>query len=196
MIARTADILQRDTAGLLRIVATVSSNAWFVFVGQPTSLSFAIQEPSYPTQGGTYFVSYLVRKAGDEQSLVRARAPFRQNMTNFPGATPANHVVLMGGNHTFAFAYGVRGGGAGTKWYGTWPYDDRLPDLIRLQVTDAGSGAHTAPPIVVRLRADAELDCVGRSARHCTVRAAGVLRNPGRSAPGLPDAVVPQRSTQ
>jgi general secretion pathway protein J len=183
MLARTFDLLQRDAAAAQRVVATLSDKSWFVFSGQPGSVSFVVLEPPYPTPSGAYFVNYAFGERNGAAELIRARAPFSQNMMRFPGATPANRVVLMSGNFQYSFSYGQLTAGGRTVWHGAWTYEDRLPDLIQLLIADGDTGEAVAPPIIVRLRADAELECVGVVGANCTVKTGGQLQSPaGRSA--------------
>jgi general secretion pathway protein J len=178
MLARTFDLLQRDAAAAQRVVGTLSDDAWFVFSGQPGEVSFVVLEPPYPTPSGAYFVNYAFGERNGAVELIRARAPFSQNMMNFPGATPANRVVLMSGNFQYSFSYGERTAGGRTVWHGAWTYEDRFPDLIQLLIADVETGEALAPPIVVSLRADAELECVGFAGTNCTVKTSGQLQPP------------------
>lgn len=182
MISRAADILRRDASALTRVVAADDEkNPRFVFKGDPGRLSFVAVEPPYPTEAGPYFIDYSIAAGGGGAELVRARAPYRQDMRAFPGATPANRVSLLEGPFQYQFTYAAKEKG-GLKWYGVWPFQKRLPDVIRLDIADGGSGGAVSPPIVVAVDADAELGCLSEEPAPCSADGNGELR-PGSARP-------------
>jgi general secretion pathway protein J len=93
----------------------------------------------------------------------------------FPGATPANRVPLLAGPYVYRFAYGSIAA-AKQSWSADWMPADRLPDLIRLHVLDRDGAPAFGPPMIVRLRADAELDCVAPQSGLCSARTDGQLQ--------------------
>jgi general secretion pathway protein J len=176
MISRAADILNRDAASLQRVLPAIGEqNLRYVFHGQPGQLSFVTLEPPYPTEAGPYFVDYSIVANGQGTELVRARAQYQPHMLAFPGATPANRVSLLEGAFQYRFTYGARGKGK-LVWYETWPFEKRLPNLIRLEVVDVRSGAAASPPIVVAVRADAEMSCLASEPRPCSAGGDGELK--------------------
>ncbi len=174
MVSRAADILHRDASGLQRVVATVGKSPRFLFTGTPAHLAFVTLEPPYPSAGGPYFVSYSVVANGQNAQLIRARAPYHRNMQAFPGATPANRVPLLQGPYRYQFAYAQKSAQGGT-WQGSWPYQNRMPDLIRLQIIDTTRGGPISLPVIVAIPADAELSCLAREAELCSAKTGGTL---------------------
>jgi general secretion pathway protein J len=176
MISRAADILTRDASSLHRVVSALDEqNVRYVFNGQPGQLSFVGLEPPYPTEAGPYFISYSVVPGAHGADLVRARAQYQPDMIAFPGATPANRVSLLEGAFLYRFTYGAKDKGKLT-WYDTWPFEKRLPNLIRLGIVDARSGAAASPPVVVPVRADAEMSCLASEPAPCSAEGNGELK--------------------
>ncbi len=48
--------------------------------------------------------------------------------------------------------------------------------MIRLQIVDAKRNAPVAPPLVVAVRADAELSCLAEKATVCSAQSGGQLK--------------------
>jgi general secretion pathway protein J len=180
MVSRAVDILHRDASGLQRVVVTVGKSPRFLFTGTPAHLAFVTLEPPYPSAAGPYFVSYSVVANGQNAELIRARAPYHHNMQTFPGATPANRVPLLQGPYQYQFAYAQKSAQGGT-WQGSWPYQNRIPDLIRLQIIDTTRGGPISPPIIVAIPADAELSCLAGKAKLCSAKTGGTLKGSVKS---------------
>lgn len=174
MVSRALDILHRDASGLQRLAAEAGGAPRYIFSGGAESLSFVSLEPPYPSEAGPYFVSYSIAANGPDTELIRARAPYRQGMTRFPGATPANRVPLLKGPFHYRFQYARKGSGD-PVWRSSWPYRTRLPDLIRLEITNARLRQPVVPPMIVAVRADAELTCLAEKPTLCSATSAGAL---------------------
>lgn len=173
MMARAFDILNRDASGLQRLVSVDGGSPKYIFSGTATGMSFVALEPAFPTEPGPYYLEYAVVQNGEGMQLVRSRAPYQSGMRVFPGATPANRVPLLEGSYRYEFAYASKTTQT-PAWHASWPWADRLPDLIRLQAVDAGSGVSLSPPMIVAVRADAELGCIGEQ-NLCSPITNGVL---------------------
>lgn len=180
MVARTLDILQRDAAGMQRVVTFVGQEPQFLFTGDAGGMSFVLLEPPFPTAAGPYFVRYAGGSNDSGAGLIRARAPYHHEMLSFPGATPANQVLVLQGSLAFRFSYGEKISEQ-IRWSSSWQDKTRLPHLIRLQVNDVGDTGVQFPPIVVRLRADAELTCLAQRIEHCSAKNKGNLKGGGDS---------------
>ena len=159
MVARLVDIFTRDIGSLQRVVAEVGKRPVYLFTGTPQNLAFVALEPPYPTRPGLYFINYKVEPNGRNMQVVRARARFQKGMLRFPGATPANRVPVISGKYRMAFSYGEKSGQR-VVWAGSWPHNNRMPDLIRLKIWHPSSASLVFPPIIARVRADAELACL------------------------------------
>jgi general secretion pathway protein J len=174
MVSRAFDLLARDAANLQRVVEPSGSPA-YLFGGTADSLTFVALEPPQPGEAGLYFIAYNVASNGATAELIRSRAPYHQGMQRFPGTTPANRVPLLTGPYAYRFAYGLMVDGKQT-WSADWAFPDRLPDLIRLQVLDRDRASALAPPMIVRLRADAELACLTPKPELCSPKTDGQLQ--------------------
>lgn len=174
MLSRAYDIFSRDIAGLQRVVTPDRGAGRYVFTGSESRLSIVTLEPPFPTMAGPYFVDYTMLKDGKISELIRARAPYRQGLTTFPGATPANRVTLLTGPLAYRFSYANKTAN-GLKWFTDWPYPNRLPSLVRLEILDPATQSPRTPPFVAPLRADAELGCLDEETGFCSVMTKGEL---------------------
>lgn len=186
MVARTQAILHRDIGGLQRVVASIGETGWYLFSGTSSSLSFVAMEPAYPAAEGPYFIRYVAGEDATSSKLIRTRVPFRPNTVSFPRATPANRIPLLDGEAEFEFMFGQRAEG-GTRWTDSWDQQERLPDLIKLRIYSQSRAEELAPPIIVRVRADAELDCLGQGTPFCAAKTESQLKSPSQSK-ALPTA--------
>lgn len=173
MVSRALDLLARDTANLRRIVRSSGAPA-YVFTGTPEHLSFVALEPPYPTEAVLYFIDYSIAAEGGRSDLIRSRALYKQGMGRFPGATPANRVPLLQGPYRYRFAYGRMVKGE-QRWFGEWPFENRLPDLIRLEISDRKGAAVLASPMILRVRSDAEPECLTPQPGMCSAKSGGQL---------------------
>lgn len=174
MISRAHEILRRDIHGLQRLISTSGSKPTFLFKGNQDGMTFVVVEPPFPTQPGLYFINYSVKSNGSNSDLVRARAQFQPKMISFPGATPANKVSLIQGPYRYRFAYSETSN-LQRRWHDSWPFETRLPDLIRLQVSYASGTGTLLPPIIAAVKADAELSCLGAEIPFCSAKTGGEL---------------------
>jgi hypothetical protein len=144
-------------------------------------------EPNYPTVEGAYFIRYVSGDDATNNRLIRTRVPFRQNTVSFPRATPANRVPLLDGETDYEFMFGQRAPDGTTRWTDSWDQQSRLPELIKLRVFSQSRAEDLAPPIIVRVRADAELDCLGQGTPFCAAKTESELTNPqqAKAAPGV-----------
>jgi general secretion pathway protein J len=185
MVSRAFDLFARDAANLQRI--TMPSDALaYLFSGTAESLAFVALEPPRPGEAGLYFIAYTLEPNGGNAELVRSRARWRQGMERFPGATPANRVPLLTGPYVYRFAYGSTVGGK-QSWSADWTFANRLPDLIRLDVLDRSGARALGPPMIVRTRADAELDCLALQPALCSAKTGGALQVAKTGAPQPPE---------
>ncbi len=175
MVSRAADILRRDASGLQRVVAMGRQNPRYLFAGTETHLSFVTLEPPYPSAAAPYFVDYSVAPNGRQVELIRARARYQHGLETFPGATPANRVRLLQGPYRYRFDYADKSTGT-AQWRNSWPYSNRLPDLIRLQILNARANTLASPPLVVAVKADAELSCLVKKSKVCSAKSGGALK--------------------
>ena len=193
MVSRGLAAMQRDVERLERVVVGTGSAAAFVFEGDARSLEMVVVEPPVPSQPGPYLVRYTVGagRAQDGQGtsqLVRSRQPFvggdgEASRPRPPRPTTARRqdgddVTVLEGPFEFRFSY-LAGPEAGAKWLPTWRARNRLPSLIRLELRDTSGTPQAAnspiPPIVLRPRIDAELDCIVVGGKHCTIATGGAI---------------------
>jgi len=180
MVSRAYDILNRDAAGLQRLISLGGGSPRYLFSGARDALSFVTVEPPYPSESGLYFVSYSAASGGQGTELIRARAPYQPAMQTFPGATPANRVSLLEGPFAYRFSYAMTSDEQ-KGWLMSWPYRNRLPGLVRLEIIDVNQQQPLTPPLVVTIRANAELACLEEKSPLCSAATDGVLGKPSNS---------------
>lgn len=176
MILRAYDLLRRDIKGLRRVTRTINGQASYLFDGGPSQLSFVAIEPPYPSRAGPFVLNYYVSGQPPGSALVRARTKYHAGLAAPASAAASSKVPVLQGNLQFRFSYAqVRRGQA--RWYQRWSFEDQLPDLIRLTVTARQQqGTNPVPSLVVRLRADAELNCTLPQPDICSPTTNGELR--------------------
>ncbi|WP_045836336.1 type II secretion system protein J [Hyphomicrobium sp. 99] len=174
MVSRTYDILNRDTAGLQRLIRVDGGSPRYLFSGTRDALSFVTLEPPYPSETGPYFVSYSAAAGVQGTELIRARAPYQMGVQTLPSATPANQVPLLEGPFVYRFSYAIASDGP-KDWLTSWPSANRLPDLVRLEIIDVSRQQPISPPLVVTIRADAELACLEEKSPLCSAATDGAL---------------------
>ncbi|MGI9385629.1 MAG: prepilin-type N-terminal cleavage/methylation domain-containing protein [Methyloligellaceae bacterium] len=196
MFLRGAGLLRQDIASLQRISWNADGGASFalsgqsdtetasgsergtvekprfIFLGASDRLQFVAIAPPFPTRPGPYVLSYAA-----SGSLTRSRARFHPDMQSLGEIEFKDEVPLIEGPFRFQFSYGDRAsskeGAVGTwRWFPAWPYTDRLPGLIKLEIRNIRTGAHAMPPMIARPRLDAEQACAVRrkGGAGCTIR--------------------------
>lgn len=181
MVSRTFDILSRDAAGFQRVVVAPNSAApHYLFTGTLDSLTLVTLEPPYPSEPGPFLVSYRIESSGGRASLVRSRTPYRSGLTNVRGAG-TDKVALVDGLFRLHFSY-ARQGAPG--WLTSWTDATSLPDLLRLEIIADASGQAVSPPLIVAIRADAEISCTAETTVICSAKSGNVLRKLAAEAKG------------
>ena len=117
-ITRGISVLRRDLTRLERIVEGEPGKTRFAFVGTRQQLSFALVEPGFPTEPGTYWITYSVRKTKGLNQLVRSREPYeREGRRDKRGGEES--VVVLEGPYDLAFMFEERTA-ARPRWVPAW----------------------------------------------------------------------------
>jgi general secretion pathway protein J len=156
--------------------------ASLVFSGAPRVLSFVRVEPGYPTEPGSYLITYRIRvdKAGVSQ-LVRTREPFDPTARRARGPeTDSDEVVVLEGRYDLAFAY-FNGNGR-SDWRDNWNNPLALPDLIRLAVKPSGSTTPPVPALLVRPMITLQSACLGTRKDACATTSPDAANAPNTKA--------------
>lgn len=174
MLLRAFSLIRRDIAGLQRITWSTNKKLEFIFRGETSSLQFVAIEPPYPSLPGPYILSYLA-KGEAKGTLSRSRAKFHPEIGSLADAQFKSEVPLIEGPYRYRFSYaeevsGNDGASRSLQWFPAWPYSDKIPDLIRLEVQDARSGKTRISPLMMRPRVDAEQACVAEKTQGCTLK--------------------------
>jgi len=167
MFLRARSLLQRDIEGLQRFYWPDGKSERYIFEGRARSLRLVSVEPPYPGDPGLYFLHYGIA-AGASASLVRSRDRYHPDVETFSRLRAGDSVPVVEGAFRYRFSYAEDISGK-WQWRARWPHDDKLPDLIRLEVLDAASGRAATPAIIVRPRLDAEQACVS-APKFCSLK--------------------------
>lgn len=170
MIARGVAAVRNDIAGMRRVMITDKDKRRFLFKGEARMMQFVLIEPSYPSDPGSYLVTYSVRRGGGQTQLVRSREPFdhRRRRRDSEGKDPSE-VVVIDGPYRVDFGYLARTV-RGVEWAAKWTDDRSMPQLVRLRITPTDANAPAVADLVVHPRVDAEMTCIaGKSP--CTTKA-------------------------
>ncbi len=207
MVARGYAAMRKDLVRVERAVRTERNGDRFIFSGDGQGLSFVMIEPGYPTEPGSYLISYAVQRTEAGLGLVRARDVYDPKSKGPPRSRAESaEVTIIEGPYRYKFSYYERAGSR-IGWVDRWTETRRMPELIRLEVESTTAGVPSPPPLLVRPRIDAEVTCVADArpaprtikagnaeapARHaCTPRTAGLLEEApplgpiGQSQPGV-----------
>lgn len=140
------------------------------FLGTHDSLAYAAAMPGR-TGGGMYYFRVAVVPSGDSSRLTLSRVIPDYAALRLPEFDGADYSVLADGIATVQFGYFGRDPGAADSvtptWRERWDDPQRLPDLIRVDVTPI-KGAPW-PTLIVEPRLSPEAGCPGWNvaARRC-----------------------------
>ncbi len=154
------DFLRRTLAAQhpLRFQKIVEKPLYFLGTGD--ALSYAAALPGR-TGGGMYYFKLTAGGQGDNGQLMLARAIPDYAALALPSFDSAESTVLASGVATVRFGYFGRDPGAADTvaptWRDRWDDPQRLPDLIRVDVTLANGSAW--PTLVVEPRIAPEIGC-------------------------------------
>lgn len=170
MVSRGLAAIRQDIARMERVVAMERKEARFVFEGAASHMSFVVIEPSYPSDPGSYIVSYSVRKYGGGAQFVRARDIYDPDKRTKRGVRDdAAEVVVLEGPYRFELSF-LTQVGPRQQWSPRWNQPGQLPPLIRLEMTSTDPRVPSVPPLIVRPRIDAETTCLAGANQPCTPR--------------------------
>jgi general secretion pathway protein J len=184
---RTVDVIERqdlfangfhivagDLSRIERMTDKIENPERFLFRGAPSETIFLLAERPAANSGGLYWIRLFVRSDDQGSQLVRMRAPFETRAQDFAGIEWRDAVVLLSGNFAIGFSYRAPQGGF-PSWTGSWDIVSRLPEQIRVQVIDPGSGEPLIPDLIQTLGNDAEVNCIVPDDGGCTIRSKGEI---------------------
>jgi prepilin-type N-terminal cleavage/methylation domain-containing protein len=167
----TEDFLRRTLTSQhpLRLQKVVEKPLYFV--GASDSLSYAVALPGR-AGAGMYFFKIALTPNGNTSRLTLARMIPDYAATSPPDFGNADVSILADGVVEARFGYFGRDPGAADvvtpTWRDRWDDQQRLPDLIRLDVKLANGTSW--PPLIVEPRLSMQVGCMGwnPAARRCT----------------------------
>ncbi len=178
MTSRGLAALRHDLQRVQRVVVRAKDKDQFFFTGKRSEVSFAVFDPAYPTEAGTFVVTYLLRKQGGFAQVIRTRTTYDLADERGRRSTRARQteedVVVLEGPYDFTFTYLERQGDKST-WVDTWTQTTRLPDLVRFAAKATQAGVPNMPVLIVEPRINGEFTCVMPQIGLCTPQTAGTL---------------------
>lgn len=132
----------------------------FAFEGERERLRFVSVRPPGITAPGLALVG-LELESGDDRSvnLVMRRAPPDDEAKDFAPLESGERTVLISGLRAAQFSYfGADNDVNEPRWLDSWPYEGRMPLMVRVRLT-AADGA-PMPDLVARLMLAEEAGCL------------------------------------
>lgn len=131
------------------------------FEGQPQRLRFVSSRAAGASLGGLSLVGLEVE--GDarnhERNLVMRRAMPDEEAKDFKPLEDAQPSILLEGVDSVTFAYfGTVNDFSEPEWSDTWPYPNRLPQMVRIRVRLADGSL--LPDMVVKMMLGEEAGCL------------------------------------
>jgi prepilin-type N-terminal cleavage/methylation domain-containing protein len=167
-------VLAGDIARIERAIAAGGGTPGFLFAGTASEAIFVLAERPGNNRAGLYWVRLQVRERDGANELVRMRAPFVSGRQNVPAIAWADEVILIRGNIAVEMTY--RSPRAGLRsWSTSWPAGNRLPEQIKIEITNRKTGRWLAPAMVMTLAIDAEAACFNADSTSCTMKTEGAL---------------------
>ncbi|MGQ0486251.1 MAG: PulJ/GspJ family protein [Hyphomicrobiales bacterium] len=167
-------VLAGDIARIERATAGEAGEPGFLFAGTASEAVYVLAERPGNNRAGLYWVRLQVRERDGATELVRMRAPFVSGRQNVSTLAWADEVILMRGNIAVEMTY--RSPRAELpNWSASWPAGNRLPEQIKIEITDRQTGLWLAPAMVLALEIDAEAACFTADSPSCTMHTEGAL---------------------
>ncbi len=132
-----------------------------MFGGERNEMRYAAALPTRVAEGGVYYFRLTVAHDGDKSQLVLERMIPEPDVTTEPSFSGADRSVLAAGIRDVTIGYFGRSAGAvfdeTPTWRDRWEDRDRLPILVRIDVTPESGPPW--PQIVVEPRRAPEAGC-------------------------------------
>ena len=167
-------IVAGDISRIERITDKVENAERFVFRGSPLETVFLLSERPASNQMGLHWIRLFVRSDDRGTELVRMRAPYESRLQDLDAIQWQDPVVLLEGKFAISFSYRAPRGGV-EEWTGSWNIPSRMPEQMRILVSDPDSGELLMPEFVQTLDNGAEVDCIDPKSTGCTLATNGEL---------------------
>jgi prepilin-type N-terminal cleavage/methylation domain-containing protein len=189
--ARGLAALRHDVQRLQRVVEREKDRDQFVFTGKRGEISFPVVDPSYPTEAGSYIVTYRIRSQKQFSQLVRQRVPYdvvgdtSRRQSSRQRRQVEEEVVVMEGLYEFTFSYLERVDDK-VRWVDSWTQPTRLPSLVRFAAKSTEAGRPNLPVMIVEPRINGEFTCLMPQVGLCSPQTAGAIVARKGAAAGPP----------
>lgn len=141
-----------------RVPTEDGKNMHFIFSGTETGMAFPVDDATGTSASSLTRISVV--KGSDGDWIIQE-----------PG-----HRVFASASGSFTIRFSYRATrGRDTGWVSRWPEQDRMPDMIRIGITDRTTGRDVVPAMLVAPERDAEPECNDPHAPVCTISSSGEI---------------------
>jgi prepilin-type N-terminal cleavage/methylation domain-containing protein len=164
------------------LVLNTGGKRHILFYGDERKIACVGYIPSHRSAGGLHHNSLVISGTPPKQTLSftyeRLAVDYQYDLKAFSDVDTSGGRTLVEARLIEFEYFGTAGIRADTGWFGKWPVDDRLPELIRIRFEK--TDAQSAPDIVVPIYANAATNHIALSI--------------GQRAKSTPDGVMPGRT--
>lgn len=153
--------LRRDLAATKRLEAGQDRDGPILFFGSRGAMGLAIGGGSGEPDELVMIVARTVSQGG---GLVRMSRSLQPGAQSFEGGRWSAPAVLVGGPWLFEFSYASSDAAAQQK---RWPFADRLPAFVHLNVLGSRPGRMAIPSLVFPIRVDIAPPCPEGEGERC-----------------------------
>jgi prepilin-type N-terminal cleavage/methylation domain-containing protein len=173
-IASGLYIVSGDITHIQRRVDNPENPRAFLFGGTASEIIYLLEERPESSEGGLFWIRLSARKTPNGQELIRARKPFADEEVLPLSGDWQDETTLMRVDAEISFAYRAPRSNS-RDWQSDWLSPNRMPDQIRIAITDKKTGRLRVPPFIQTLKQSAEAECAVAAAHACTVQTSGIL---------------------
>ncbi len=138
----------------------------FLFSGREREVIYVLAERPGNNPAGLYLVRLYVRDSDGDAELIRARAALPAGSFDMAEAGWQDEVMLLSGPYDISFSYRAPRQGL-RSWGSGWESGAKMPEQIRLTITDRATGRLRVPGLVQSLKINGEAACLRPEAKDC-----------------------------
>ena len=154
--------LRRDIESAQHVRVGPPAAQSLMFVGRPDAVGIVVAEEGDDDSTSDSML-WIEAEYEDERGVLRrSSSPLLPETQGFSDAAFTDPALLLTGPWRYRFSFADAKDGT-LRWLNRWSATSRMPVAIRLEVLGRSGGDPVAPPLVVRVRADSDGQCIGPS---------------------------------
>lgn len=160
-LAQVEDTMRQLIEGSFPGVTRSLNKERYLFKGDSHGLQLISYEIAGRSAAGYYVSEIVDTVAAGKHRLLYRQQRFNASTFGQSASSPdeVSEVPFLTGSFAFAFSYfGTPRPSAQSAWYESWDYEQRLPELIQLQILEGSS--RVWPPIIIRPMVTTDYACV------------------------------------